>query len=307
MVARPPPAALRFAYAGAAAHESAVLHGLAAAYEGLFRLEPDFPVHGRAAYRHVLKPDKWIAFNGTGWMAQHESALGSRNGVLLLCDASCATPDQSTAVWKVTPSWKPEPGLQCVGMTAEEADVYEELSNPWGDAMRCNDEMEELSAQLRAMGVRPEQLAAMAAQARQPPQPSSRPQRSSATALASSQAGQGDGARRVQLAKGALYVGAVDARGRPHGEGELLLRDGSVHAGHFVEGAAHGEGAPAPTAAACAPRIHRSMCTRHLQLAPPHTGRPRTPGVYFDRDGSVHCGSWVTNFRVGDFGECASE
>ena len=48
-VHRPPPAALRFAYAGAAAHESAVLHGLAAAYEGLFRLEPDFPVHGRAA------------------------------------------------------------------------------------------------------------------------------------------------------------------------------------------------------------------------------------------------------------------
>ena len=32
-----PPAALRFAYAGAASHEGAVLHGLAAAYEGLFR------------------------------------------------------------------------------------------------------------------------------------------------------------------------------------------------------------------------------------------------------------------------------
>jgi hypothetical protein len=161
------------------------------------------------------------------------------------------------------------------------------------------------------MGVRPEQLAAMAAQARQPPQPGSRPQRSPATALASSQAGQGRGAGTVQLAKGALYVGAVDARGRPHGEGELLLRDGSVHAGHFVEGAAHGEGAPAlthtpppaRTAAACAPGAHRFMCTRHLQQAPPHTGRPRTPGVYFDRDGSVHCGSWVTNFRVGDFGE----
>ena len=82
-----------------------------------------------------------------------------------------------------------------------------------------------------------------------------------------------------------------------------MLRDGSVHAGHFNEGAAHGEGAPALTAAACPPRLHRSMCTRHLQQAPPHTGRPRTPGVYFDRDGSVHCGSWVTNFRVGDFGE----
>ena len=130
LLERPPPAALRFAYAGAAAHESAVLHGLAAAYEGLFRLETDFPVHGRAAYRHVLKPDKWIAFNGTGWMAQHESALGSRNGVLLLCDASCATPDQSTAVWKVTPSWKPEPGLQCVGMTAEEARVASHSLQP---------------------------------------------------------------------------------------------------------------------------------------------------------------------------------
>jgi len=102
MVVRPPTVALRFAYAGAAAHESAVLHGLAATYEGLFRLEPDFPVCGRAAYRHVLRPDKWIAFNGTGWMAQHEGALGSRNGVLLLCDASCATPDLSAAIWKVT-------------------------------------------------------------------------------------------------------------------------------------------------------------------------------------------------------------
>lgn len=102
MVVRPPTVALRFAYAGAAAHESAVLHGLAATYEGLFRLEPDFPVRGRAAYRHVLRPDKWIAFNGTGWMAQHEGALGSRNGVLLLCDASCATPDLSAAIWKVT-------------------------------------------------------------------------------------------------------------------------------------------------------------------------------------------------------------
>lgn len=75
----------------------------------------------------------------------------------------------------MTPSWKPEPGLQCVGMTAEEAriaihlltpapihlctyppiypatqaDVYEELSNPWGEAMQCNDEMEQLSARPR--------------------------------------------------------------------------------------------------------------------------------------------------------------
>ena len=258
---RPPPAALRFAYAGAAAHESAVLHGLAAAYEGLFRLEPEYPVHGRAAYRHVQKPDKWIAFNGSSWMAQHEGALGSATGVLLLRDASCATPDLSAAIWKVTPSWKPEPGLQCVGMTAEEADVFEELSNPWGEAMQCNDEMGQLSAQLRGMGLPLEELAAMAAQ----PQPPFRSQSRQHSQQGAAALG-GGGPRIVQLPKGVLYVGAVDTRGRPHGEGELLLRDGSVHAGNFAEGAAHGE------------------------------------GVYFDHDGSVHCGGWVTNFRVGDFG-----
>ena len=34
-----------------------------------------------------------------------------------------------------------------------QADVYEELSNPWGDAMQCNDEMEQLSA--RATRLKP--------------------------------------------------------------------------------------------------------------------------------------------------------
>lgn len=136
------------------------------------------------------------------------------------------------------------------------------------------------------MGVRPEQLAAMAAQARQPPQPSCRPQRSAATALASSQGGQGRRPRRVQLAKGALYVGAVDARGRPHGEGELLLRDGSVHAGHFVEGAAHGEGAPAlsPARTALPPHVHRvytascahGICSRRLRTPATHAHQAST-------------------------------
>ena len=40
-----------------------------------------------------------------------------------------------------------------------------------------------------------------------------------------------------------------------------------------------------------------------MQQASPYTQRLLTPGVYFDRDGTVHCGGWVTNFRVGDFGE----
>eukprot|EP00964_Phaeocystis_antarctica_P009299 scaffold5041_cov85-Phaeocystis_antarctica.AAC.3 len=32
---------------------------------------------------------------------------------------------------------------------ATQADVYEELSNPWGEAMQCSDEMEQLSARPR--------------------------------------------------------------------------------------------------------------------------------------------------------------
>ena len=258
-VPRPPPAALRFAYAGARADESAVLHGLAAAYEGLFRLQQR-QVNGKPAYQHILKPDKWIAFTGSGWMAQQESALGSQNGVLLLRDATCATPDLSRAVWKVTPNWKPDPQLRCLGMSAEEADLYEEMSNPWGDAQQVNDDMDALSAQLRGLPL--EELAAMPqAQQRAFARQLQQQQQSSPAALEGRA-----GPKIVQLPKGVLYVGAVDGRSRPHGEGELMLRDGSVHAGHFNEGAAHGE------------------------------------GVYFDKNGSVHCGFWVTNFRVGEFG-----
>ena len=48
-----------------------------------------------------------------------------------------------------------------------QADVYEELSNPWGEAMQCNDEMEQLSAGPR--GSNPKLAAA------QPLQPSLQP------------------------------------------------------------------------------------------------------------------------------------
>ena len=153
------------------------------------------------------------------------------------------------------------------------------------------------------MGLPLDQLAAMAAQPRQQSQQSSRSQKSSSTALVDSQGSQGHAPRIVQLPKGVLYVGAVDTRGRPHGEGELLLRDGSVHAGHFAEGAAHGEGAPAEAAAACAlRRVHCRVCSLQ-RTCTVCSRRLLTPGVYFDRDGTVHCGGWVTNFRVGDFGE----
>ena len=80
--------------------------------------------------------------------------------------------------------------------------------------------------------------------------------------------GRGNGGRvRLALGGGALYVGCVGGASgnKPHGVGELLLKDGSVHAGHFEGGGAHGG------------------------------------GVYFDCQGSVHSGSWVCNHRVGLF------
>ena len=103
-----PPTALRFAYDGAATHEAAVLHGLAAAYEGLFR-RSERDVNGKPAYRHVVRGDKWIAFTPSGWMAQQEGSLGQPKGVLLLKDKRCVSPDQSSATWHVNPGWKAEP------------------------------------------------------------------------------------------------------------------------------------------------------------------------------------------------------
>ena len=88
-----PPAALRFAYEGASSHEAAVLHGLAAAYEGLFRRAAGRDVNGKPAYRHVVRGDKWIAYTPSGWMAQQEGSLGLPKGVLLLKDKRCVTPD----------------------------------------------------------------------------------------------------------------------------------------------------------------------------------------------------------------------
>eukprot|EP00900_Chrysochromulina_parva_P026457 jgi/Chrpa1/8445/Chrysochromulina_OHIO_Genome00017452-RA len=107
---RPPPAALRFAYDGAEFHEHAQLHGLAASYEGLFRLVPDRLVNDRPVWQHHLRPKHMIAFNGSGWMAQLESQLGTAMGVMLLRDGGCASPDLSDKSWKVTPGWKVEKG-----------------------------------------------------------------------------------------------------------------------------------------------------------------------------------------------------
>ena len=288
-----PPAALRFIYDGADYHESARLHGLATAYEGLFRLVPDKKVKGRPAWRHTTRPDKWIAFTGSGWMAQLESALGTARGVLLLKDTSCETPDQSRRSWHVSPGWKEEPGLRVLAMSEDAATTWELESNPWGEGAAANDAMDAMSALLaQDPNVRvardrnaplAERLAAMdllQAQAaagalhhaqpnlegapRQPKLTGTRDGGARPPAL-QSKGGGGGAPRMVPMAGGMLYVGDVGASGKPHGGGQLLLKDGSVHVGLFQEGAAHGD------------------------------------GIYYDRKGSVHSGAWVTNHRVGGF------
>jgi DnaJ-class molecular chaperone len=61
-----------------------------------------------------------------------------------------------------------------------------------------------------------------------------------------------------------VYVGDVEG-GRPHGVGDLILANGSVHSGSFIAGRADGE------------------------------------GVYYDANGSVTRGVWLDNKRSGQF------
>lgn len=292
-----PPAGLRFAFDGAAYHEGAVLHGLAAPYEGLFRLSKR-EVHGKPAYRHAVRGERWIAFNGSGWMAQNESALGSKSGVLLLKDKRCRTPDASPLSWHASPGWQVQPGLRVVAMSEQEADRWEAQSNPFGEMAAVNE----------AIGIMNQVLSLdpVARVARDPSAPTAK-RLEAMDQLQQQRRGQqhghagraidvsddpnpfdarnrgggrgggrgrgrgsgrgGDGRARLTLGGGTLYVGCVcgPSGTKPHGAGELLLKDGSVHTGLFEGGGAHGG------------------------------------GVYYDRKGSVHIGSWAANLRVGVF------
>jgi len=248
-----PPPALRFAFEGAASHEHATMHGLAAAYEGLFRMDERL-LNGRPTWRHTIRPDRWIAYNGSGWMGQGESLLGTDRGVLLLRD-KCQTPDLSGSVWLVTPGWAPLPGLRCIAMSEEEALRWEAESNPYAEAAEASFEFEAIAQQLKRMPL--EELARMSPAEQLAHQREMLALRDKEEAV--------DARKIVRLAGGVIFLGEVDSKKRPHGDGELLLRDGSCHKGVFASGAAHGR------------------------------------GVYYDRKGSVHSGTWVTNFRVGSF------
>ena len=68
----------------------------------------------------------------------------------------------------------------------------------------------------------------------------------------------------LKLGPDVLWVGEV-AGGRPHGIGDLILGNNSVHHGSFVDGRASG------------------------------------PGCYFDAAGTVTTGEWLDNKRVGAF------
>ena len=216
-------------------------------------------------------------------MGQAESHLGTATGILLLRDRDAATPDQSGLTWLANPGWKPLHGLRCVGMTEEEAARWEAESNPWGEAAAAEDALAAVAQQL---ALDPTVQAAndaskpLAERLRAFDELHAR--RNAAASAVASRAGGGNaiqhggragrpaterdgGSRVVRMAHGVLYVGDVGAKGRPHGGGKLVLRDGSVHLGLFENGAANGE------------------------------------GVYFDKAGSVHTGSWAANRRVGNF------
>jgi hypothetical protein len=251
-------------------------------------------VNGKPAFRHALRSDRWIAFNGSGWMAQNESALGTKVGVLLLKDKRCATPDASPDCWLSSPGWKKEPGLRVIGMSAQEADSWEAQSNPWGQLADANEALEMMAqviAQDPAARVARDPNAStaerLAAMDRMRPGWTGLDggggrgrgdARTRIDARGRGTSGGGRGGRAanpppvnepVQLAlgRGVLYVGCIGgpSGNKPHGQGELLLKDGSVHAGIFESGSANGV------------------------------------GVYYDRKGSVHSGSWVSNRRVGSF------
>ena len=71
--------------------------------------------------------------------------------------------------------------------------------------------------------------------------------------------------KRVVMKLGdAMWAGGVEG-GRPHGTGDLILPNGSVHHGNFEAGRASG------------------------------------PGVFYDATGAVITGSWTDNKRVGPF------
>lgn len=303
---RAPPAGLRFAYDGAAYHEGAVLHGLAAPYEGLFRLSTR-EVNGKPAYRHALRRDRWIAFNGSGWMAQNDRALGTKSGVLLLKDTRCATPDVSPLSWLCSPGWHEQPGLRVVAMSAEEADRWELQSNPWGEMAALNEALEIMNLALAA------DPAARVARD---------PRASTTDRLAALDHMQQQRQRRAQQA---VIVGPAavasngrnpfDARDRSGRSDSGRGSRGGVHSGHgnggrgnggrvrlalgggaLYVGCVGGASGNKPHGVGELLLKDGSVHAGHFDGGGAHGG-----GVYFDCQGSVHSGSWVCNHRFGLF------
>lgn len=212
-----------------------------------------------------MRREKWIAFNGKCWMAQAESVLGTTTGVLMLRDG-CETPDRSDHFWRVTPGWVEEPGLRVLAMTETEADEWEAQSNPYDNAAVASQEMAQLSAQFKQIPLadmlRIEEQGGLAAAAAM--RAAQTPGGSSVGAFSAGTPSSPSGTI-LKLAGEVLFIGEVDGSKKPCGEGELLLGDGSVHKGSFVN------------------------------------GRPSGPGTYYDRSGSVAIGQWQSGLRVGEF------
>ena len=81
---------------------------------------------------HEEKLNKWITRTTAGnWIAQPEADLGTKTGLMVLRDTTCADPTESTVPWEWTNTdggcgeWIADSGLVCRAFAGTAADLAE--------------------------------------------------------------------------------------------------------------------------------------------------------------------------------------
>ena len=113
----------------------AELKGAAADYLGVYRLVEGLRINDRPAWRHSVRTDRWLAYDGwDAWMCQPECVLGESKGELQLIappeSAGAESPERAAdgEVWSaaVDGGWLDEPTLRCRPLcTYEDLDAAE--------------------------------------------------------------------------------------------------------------------------------------------------------------------------------------
>ena len=113
----------------------AELKGAAADYLGVYRLVEGLRINDRPAWRHSVRTDRWLAYDGwDAWMCQPECVLGESKGELQLIapqeSAGAESPERAAdgGVWSaaVDGGWLDEPTLRCRPLcTYEDLDAAE--------------------------------------------------------------------------------------------------------------------------------------------------------------------------------------